>query len=236
LLYDIISSVDTDAFDAIRLYHDKIVEIQKHGDNIVPLRFTEYTNRRADCLIPIMLSLIYDIMSDIDGDVFDVIRLYYDKIVEIQKHRDNIVPLRFTEYTSKRADCFIPIILSLLYNIISNVDVDAFERIHLKEYVDQLKQGYIYTGIMNTDILISCPVTYNGDGINTSELLVNDIWRFDHQHPLIITSAEIKNKDVTFQQNGITITHEFGSQDQLDMIDDHCLFTHDLVKVYNNED
>jgi hypothetical protein len=176
-----------------------------------------------------------EIMSDIDADAFDVIRFYCDKIVEMQKYGDINVPLRLSEYISKRADCFIPVILSLLYDIVSSVDVDVFERIHLKECVDQLKQGYIHTGIMNTDILISFPVTYNGDGINTSELLVKDIWRFGH-HPLIITTAEIKNKDVTFQQNGITITHEFGSQDQLDMIDDHCLFTHDLVKVYNNED
>jgi hypothetical protein len=176
-----------------------------------------------------------EIYSDIDADAFDVIHLYSDKLTEILKSGDINVPLHLDEYIGKHADCFIPATLSLLYDIVSDVQVDSFERIHLKEILDEVKKGCIYNCITSTDILISSPVTYNGDGINTSELLMKDIWRFGH-HPIKIAYSDIQNKYVEMQQSGITITHEFGSEDQVDEVNDHCLFTHELIKVYNNEE
>jgi hypothetical protein len=176
-----------------------------------------------------------EIYSDTNADVFDIIHLYSDKLTEILKTGDVNVPLYLDEYIGKHADCFIPASLSLLYDIVSDVDVDMYERIHLKEFMSKIKERCTYNCIISSDILISSPITYNGDGINTGELLLKDFLRYGF-HPIKISYSDIQNKYIEMQQNCITITHEFGSEDQLDTVDDHCLFTHELIKVYNNED
>jgi hypothetical protein len=181
-----------------------------------------------------VVDLTHEIHADMECDAFDIIRFYREQIKSIDKIGDANDKTYLYHTIGENSEYGLEAKLSLFYQFLEFVDIDAFERIHFKEVIDKIKDTMYNSALHTHDILLSEPLTIKEDDTKFDVLLIKDKYRFGYGPIKINETVDCIASENNY--NGyLNMHHQFDSSYEENVHCESLSIRDELIRIPNEE-